>query len=150
MDLSNVQLVERFRAALKRRGTRGIMGIGRSFRIADDDRSGSLCMEEFKKCMRDFRVGISAEDAERLFKLGDADRSGKITYEEFLRHVRGEMNEFRTGLAMRAFAIMDSDGSGSIDISDVKLRYNAKKDPRVISGQLTEDEVLYQFIDTFE
>jgi hypothetical protein len=44
-------LLERFRSSIKKRGSRGIAGIGRSFRIADDDRSGSLCLDEFKKCI---------------------------------------------------------------------------------------------------
>lgn len=142
--------MDRFRAAIKKRGARGIQGIGRSFRIADDDRSGHLCVEEFKKCINDFRVGLNAADAERLFRIFDCDKQGQISYEEFLHGVRGEMNEFRKGLAMRAFAIMDADSSGQLTLSDIKTKYNAKKDPKVISGEKTEDEVLYEFMDTFE
>ena len=41
------------------RGGRGISSIGRKFKIADDNRSGSLDKEEFKKCMHDFRIGMS-------------------------------------------------------------------------------------------
>lgn len=52
-------------------------------------------MPEFKKAVRDFRVGLSDPDSERLFKIFDRDRSGSINYEEFLRGVRGEMNQFR-------------------------------------------------------
>ncbi len=48
-----------FRNALSKRGVRGIFGMARSFRIADDDRSGSLCWEEFNKAMNDFRVALA-------------------------------------------------------------------------------------------
>ena len=51
---------------------------------------------------------------------------------------------------MRAFAIMDKDGSGVLNCDDVRQTYNAKKDPRVIRGDKTEDEVLMEFLDTFE
>ena len=49
-------------------------------------------MSEFKKAVRDFRVGLSDSDSEKLFRIFDRDRSGSIDYEEFLRGVRGEMN----------------------------------------------------------
>lgn len=51
---------------------------------------------------------------------------------------------------MKAFKIMDKDRSGIIDISDIKGVYNAKKHPDVISGKKTEDEVLVEFLDTFD
>jgi hypothetical protein len=51
---------------------------------------------------------------------------------------------------MRAFAILDKDGSEVLDLDDIRQTYNAKKDPRVIRGDKTEDEVLQEFLDTFE
>jgi len=60
------------------------------------------------------------------------------------------MNSFRKALAMKAFAIMDIDGSGIIDIDDIRQKYNAKMHPDVKSGKKTEDEILFEFIDTFE
>ena len=142
--------MERFRERLAKRGNRGIMGLGRSFKIADDDRSGSLGMEEFQKAIHDFRVGLNSQQASKLFGVFDRDGSGSIDYDEFLRGVRGTMNDFRKRLAMKAFNIMDKDGSGIIDIDDIRQRYNAKMHPDVKAGKKTEDEILYEFIDTYE
>ena len=150
MNMSEAQLMERFREKLAKRGSRGIMGLGRSFKIADDDRSGNLCMEEFQKAIHDFRVGFRPEQTAKMFKVFDRDGSGSIDYDEFLRGVRGGMNDFRKGLAMKAFQIMDKDGSGVLDIDDIRQKYNAKMHPDVKAGKKTEDEILYEFIDTFE
>lgn len=60
------------------------------------------------------------------------------------------MNQFRQDLAMKAFAIMDCDKSGTIDINDIRQKYNAKMHPDVKSGKKTEDEILFEFLDTFE
>lgn len=116
----------------------------------DDDRSNDLDIYEFTKAIKDFRVNIVAKDIERLFNIFDRDRSGKIDYDEFLRGVRGEMNQFRRNLAERAFKIMDKDKSGTLNIDDIKGVYNAKKHPDVIQGKKTEDEILGEFLDTFE
>lgn len=54
------QLIENLRDRLAKRGTRGIVSIGRKFKIADDNNSKSLDQEEFKKAMHDFRIGMNA------------------------------------------------------------------------------------------
>lgn len=150
MNMTEAQLMERFREKLAKRGSRGIAGLGRSFKIADDDRSGNLGQEEFQKAIHDFRVGFNPAQSAKLFGVFDRDGSGTIDYDEFLRGVRGVMNEFRRGLAMKAYKIMDKDGSGVIEIDDIRQRYNAKMHPDVKAGKKTEDEILYEFIDTFE
>jgi len=60
------------------------------------------------------------------------------------------MNSFRKALAARAFKIMDKDQSGVIDINDIKGVYNAKFHPDVKSGKKSEEEVLGEFLETFE
>jgi len=45
---------------------------------------------------------------------------------------------------------MDKDGSGKLDINDIRGTYNAKRHPDVASGKRTEDEILGEFLDTFE
>jgi Ca2+-binding EF-hand superfamily protein len=132
------------------RGARSIMGMGRIFKIYDDNNNGQLDVEEAKKAFSEMRLDMTNNDAQVAFKAFDRDSDGQIDYEEFLRSVRGEMNDFRKALAMKAFKIMDKDNSGVLGISDIKGVYNAKKHPDVIAGKRTEDEVLFEFLDTFE
>jgi len=138
------------REKIAKRGSRGIASIARKFKIADDNRSGSLDKEEFVKAMQDFRIGMTPKQCVQVFGIFDRDGSGEVSYDEFLRMIRGEMNETRKAVAAKAFNLMDKDGSGLLDINDIRQSYNAKQHPDVASGKKTEDQILGEFLDTFE
>lgn len=87
---------------------------------------------------------------QKLFKAFDRDGNGEINYDEFLRAVIGKMNDRRRMIVTIAFKRFDSDGNGYINIDDLKGRYNASNHPDVKLGKKTEEDVLYEFLDTFE
>jgi hypothetical protein len=60
------------------------------------------------------------------------------------------MNPYRKDFVIKAFKKVDRDGSGILDINDIKGTYNAKLHPDVKTGKKTEEEVLMEFLDTFE
>ncbi len=67
-----------------------------------------------------------------------------------MRSVVGEMNNYRKALVKRAFEKLDRNGNGVVELDDIKGFYNAKMHPDVRSGKKTEDEVLTEFLDTFQ
>lgn len=144
------ELVTIFRAKLASRGARGIIGMQRIFKIMDDNDSGTLDIQEFWKALCDFRIAVSPEECRQLFDLFDTDESGEVSYDELMRAVAGEMNPIRKSLCGKAFKKIDRDGSGELDVSDIKSCYNAKQHPDVKKGEKTEDEILAEFLDTFE
>ena len=143
-------VIQKLRDKLSARGGRGIIGLARQFKIMDDDNSRELDQQEFSKALRDFRVELSPNETQTLFRYVDRNRSGAIDYDEFLRAVRGPMSAQRRAVVAQAFRKLDADGSGILDINDVKRFYNAKGHPDVRSGRKTEDEVLGEFLETFE
>jgi len=147
---SDEELVDRVRTTIKSRGARGILNLGKSFKIMDDDGSGALDNAEFAKALKSYRISSDPMEMEAIFNLFDPDHNGEIVYDEFLREIMGPMNDRRVVLAKKAFKIIDLDGSGVLDLSDIRERYNAKKHPDVMSGKQTEEDILYEFLDTFE
>ena len=148
--IADEELLDRVRQRIKARGARGIVGLGRSFKIMDDDGSQALSSEEFAKALRDYRISKDPLEIQAIFDKFDPDQNGEINYDEFLRGIMGEMNSRRKNLVRKAFGMIDLDKSGILDMNDIKTRYNAKKHPDVMSGKRTEEEVLYEFLDTFE
>ena len=95
---------------------------------------------------------MSLTDAEvkKLFDIFDKDHSGQIDYDEFLSGIVGEMNDFRVAIVKKAFDKLDKNHNGVIELDDIRGTYSARKHPDVLSGKKTEDEVLAEFLDTFE
>jgi len=144
------QLAEELRAKLCTRGARGFIGLQRQFKIMDDNNSRSLDKYEFTKAMTDYMLGFSEGEIQRLFAYFDFDRSGLIEFDEFIRAIRGPMNQGRKAIVAQAFAKLDKDGNGWIDIADIRGVYRADKHPDVQSGKKTEDQILQEFLETFE
>jgi Ca2+-binding EF-hand superfamily protein len=67
-----------------------------------------------------------------------------------LRTIVGKMNDRRRNIVTLAFKRFDKDGNGVINIEDLKGRYNASNHPDVKLGKKTEEDILYEFLDTFE
>lgn len=147
---SEDDMVKMFKARLAARGARGILGMQRVFKIMDDNRNGTLEIQEFWKAICDFRVALNPDEARKLFDLFDRNGDGAVDYDELLRAVAGEMNNFRKALVKKAFNKIDKNGNGLIEVDDIKASYNAKHHPDVKSGKKSEDEVLAEFLDTFE
>ena len=50
----------------------------------------------------------------------------------------------------RAYAKLDKTGDGVVRLDDIRYFYNARKHPKVESGEKTQDVVLKEFLDTFD
>lgn len=116
----------------------------------DDNGSGTLDQYEFTKAINDFGVKVDQKDIATLFKIFDVDGNNEVSFDEFIRAVVGPMNQFRTNICIKAFKTIDVSGDGILNIEDIKRSYNAKFHPDVKSGKKTEDEVLKEFLETFE
>lgn len=64
--------------------------------------------------------------------------------------MRGDLTPLRVSLVKKAYAKLDRDGSGVVDINDIRGLYNGSRHPDVLSGKKTEDQVLTEFLETFE
>ncbi|VDK22574.1 unnamed protein product [Taenia asiatica] len=142
--------LEKLRYVCLSRGASGINGIARQFRIADDDANKSVSKEEFQKVCNDFGVGLTKEEVDGLFAEIDRDGSGSINFDEFLEALRPPMSENRRKLVELVFKKMDKSGDGVITADDLKGIYNARSHPKYLNGELSEGDVLKEYLKTFE
>ncbi len=144
------QLIQLFRDKIRSRGIRGIIGLQKLFAIMDDDGSKNISLYEFSKACKDFKVGINEENVPLIFDMFDTNHDGTLNIDEFLMAIRGQMNDFRRSVVEQAFNKLDINGNGFVEVDDIKNKYNARRHPDVVQGKKTEEQVLMDFIETFE
>jgi Ca2+-binding EF-hand superfamily protein len=145
-------MIDRVRRCALRRGARGIVGLSRSFRIMDDDRSFKLSYEELKKGLRDygFRGVFTESELDTLCATFDRDEDGHVSVDEFLRALRPPMDAVRRGAVDKAWTKADANGDGQLTVLDLEARYDVSGDPRFLTGEKSKDELFRAFLDEFD
>ncbi|KPP73959.1 calcyphosin-like protein-like, partial [Scleropages formosus] len=123
---TTVDPVERLRLQCLARGSAGIKGLSRVFRIMDDDNNRTLDMKEFLKGLNDYGIIMEKDEAVKLFQQFDRDGSGLIDFDEFLITLRPPMSNARKQVIMEAFRKLDRTGDGVITVTqDEFMNYYA-------------------------
>lgn len=143
-------LLKLFTDKIKARGIRGMVGLQRIFSIMDDDNSGSLTQREFFKACKDFKVGISEENVPTIFKKFDANNDGTMSYDEFLFQIRGSLSKERAQVIKEVYQNLTGRCGGIFSADYAKKAFNPTRHSDVIQGFRTADNVLVEFIETFE
>lgn len=102
--------------------------------------------EEFKWGLIENGHNLSASEFDGVFKYFDRNGDGVIRYDEFLRGVRGEMNDNRKKFVAIAFGKLDKTGDGFVMINDLVNTYDVTHHPKFISGEMTKDDILKEFM----
>ena len=135
---------------LCQRGTRGILGMRRSFMIYDEENTRVLTFNNFYKYLTSFLIPLSKKQAMDLFKLYDKNNSGEIIYDSLIDQLLGKFNESRRNIVNNAFKKLDTGRKGVINMNSMKAKFNPSNHPDVISGKKTEQEILSEFLDNFD
>lgn len=128
------------KAALVSRGSMAIRGLGRVFRIIDDNRNRQIDLNELMYGLKDFGVHINPDQAKTLLAKFDRDNSGSVSFDEFIRVLRGDLSPSRIAMIRQAYDKLDINKDGSVTLDDVARIYDVSQHPDVIQKKLTPEQ----------
>ena len=92
---------------------------------------------------------LSQDECACLLELLDTNQDGVVNFDEFLVGIRGRPNEVRQERIDAAFNKFNSDGGDCVMASDLQGVYDCSMHPKVMSGEMTNEEVFAEFLASF-
>jgi len=116
-----------------------IRGVGRVFRILDNNRNRQIDAAELMWGLKDFDIHLNEEQTLVLINHFDRDNSGSFNFDEFLVALRGDLSENRLSFIRRAYQKLDVNGDGSVTLDDIARIYDVSRHPDVMAGKKTPE-----------
>ncbi|XP_060602658.1 calcyphosin-like protein [Ruditapes philippinarum] len=146
------ELLEKMRDQCLLKGVGGLKSLAVVFRRMDTDFSKCLCYQEFEEGLKLYGVQFDKSDLRMLFDSFDRDRNKRIDFLELIAKLRPPMSKLRTDVINEAFDLLDANKDGVLKLEDLKIVYstNARRHPKFVSGEWTEEQVLRNFLDSID
>ena len=123
---------------------------GKFFRqMRSYDGKSKVSREDFVKWFKELSITLPNQDMDTLLAFFEKDQDGYCHFEEFLTAVRGKPNARRQAIIDKAFLKFDKEGNGIIDVTEIRQVFNCTKHPKVVSGEMSEEQVFAMFLKNF-
>lgn len=143
-------ILAEIKSKLLQRGSYGIRGLARIFKILDNDGGRKLDLKEFQDGLLDYGIPLTDEQAKLVMEKFDTNKDGHVDFNEFLRYLKGDINKFRENLIRLAYEKLDINSDGQVTLDDIAKIYDASHHPDVLSGKKTREEVYSEFMSQWD
>lgn len=141
------EILESLKVKISNRGTGGLLGLARLY--STQNATNLISYDSFFRGLKEYRIPVIDSDAEFIFKYFDNESSDTIDYVELLKNIRGSMTSVRKGIVEKAYQKL-SEENENLTTSVIEQSFNAVGHPDVKKGSKTQDEIITNFITTFE
>lgn len=134
------------RDIFNKRGSETIRSVGKIFRQMNSyDGNNKINKDEYILGLREVGAILTKNELDILCNYFDKDCEGYVNFEEFLIGIRGKPNQRRQAIIDKAFLKLDKEGNGLIDVTDLRTIFNCSKHPKVVNGEMGEEQVFALF-----
>ena len=151
MDFDRVlEVVNKAKDIINKRGVESIRSSGRVFRqFPSYDGRDKVNIDDFIFGLRECGINLPKQDLDVILNFFEKDKDGMINFSEFLTALRGKPNDRRQAIIDKAFLKFDKEGTGLIDVTEIRQIYNCSKHPKVVSAEMSEEQVFSLFLKNF-
>ena len=151
MDFDRVlEVVNKAKDIINKRGVESIRSSGRVFRqFPSYDGKDKVNIDDFIFGLRECGINLPKQDLDVILNFFEKDKDGMINFTEFLIALRGKPNDRRQAIIDKAFLKFDKEGTGLIDVTEIRQVYNCSKHPKVVSAEMSEEQVFSLFLKNF-
>lgn len=96
-----------------------IAGLKELFKSIDEDKSGTISVDEFRKALSQWGHKIGEQEMTALISIADVDGDGLIDYNEFVASTMHLSKLEKEEVMQKAFMQLDRDKSGTISIDEL-------------------------------
>lgn len=143
-------MILNLKAKLKKRGIRGLMNLHKEFIITCKDFS-NINFQEFNNVFENQRLSLGNEEMVKIFNLFKlSEKRPVLNFNKFIKVFKKPLNKERLNIVQLAFENLDINKNNEVSIFDIKKKFNAKDDIRIIKKEKNEEEILCEFLDCFD
>ncbi|CAD8146996.1 unnamed protein product [Paramecium pentaurelia] len=144
-------IIKQITKSLQGKSQTTIRTLGKTFRGFESfDKNNKIDKDEFLIGLKQNGIVLTKFQTDFLLNYLDRNRDRSINIAEFFYLIRGTPNENRMQVIVQAFKKFDKDNLGYIMADDFKGIFNAKNHPKVIRGELTEDQAYIELLQYFK
>ena len=132
------------------RGSQTLFSFLRKLSVYDLNHQGLIDFGKFSNIVQAYAMNISQDEIKIIFDLFDKEKTGSINYNELIQTLIGPISPERQNIIQNIYEHFNKDNNGKVLISEIKLLFNSRKHPYVMSGKKNEGEIFGEFLDNIE
>ena len=140
-------ILEQLKQKLRIRGIRGLLYLHKQFLLSCPNLM-RISYNDFINILKGQHLFFNDNEYKILFNSFSYDNY--LLFSKFIREFKKKLNENKLNEVNNIFSILDLENTGNVNINQIKMNFDAKNHPEVISGKKTEEEILLEFIDSFQ
>ena len=131
-------------------GSHYLFSFQRKLSLYDLNHQGLITFDNFSNIIQAYTMNLSPDEIKIIFDLFDKEKTGSINYNELMKTIVGQISPQRQSVVQKIFEHFNKDNNGKVSFNEIKLLFNSRRHPDVISGKKTEGEVFGEFLDVIE
>ena len=130
-------------------GSHILFSFQRKLSMYDINHKGLISLNNFLSAAQSYTM-LSQDELKIIFDLFDRDKAGTINYNELIQTIIEPVSPSRKLIIQNIYNNFNKDNNGKVSINEIKMSFNARRHPDVISGKKGEGEICGEFLDNIE